>query len=163
MKDLILELKRIYTCNTYTIGKLYINGEYVCDTIEDADRGLRSDMPLKEIKAKKVYGETAVPTGTYEITMDVKSSKYSDFNRYSWAKPYNGYLPRLLDVPGFDGVLIHVGNYAKDSLGCILVGLNKAKGCVSDSTITFNLLMDKYLLPAKEKGVKFSIKITSEY
>lgn len=163
VEELYLELKRIYKCSSYAIGKLYINGEYVCDTIEDTDRGLSSDMPLSEIKAKKVYGETAIPTGTYEITMSVKSSKYSDFKRYKWAEPYDGYLPRLIDVPGFEGVLIHVGNYANpDSYGCILVGLNKAKGCVSDSTVTFKLLMDKYMLPAKEKSSKILIKITSE-
>lgn len=162
--ELNLELRRIFTNSGYTIGHLFINGEYVCDTIEDADRGLRSDMPLKEIKAKKVYGETAIPTGTYDITMNTKSQKYSDFERYKWAKDYDGYLPRLLNVPGFDGVLIHVGNYANpDSLGCILVGFNKAKGMVTDSTTTFKMLMNKYLVPASKQNTKISIKIIAQY
>lgn len=162
--ELNLELRRIFTNSGYTIGHLFINGEYVCDTIEDADRGLRSDMPLKEIKAKKVYGETAIPTGTYDITMNTKSQKYSDFERYKWAKDYDGYLPRLLNVPGFEGVLIHVGNYANpDSLGCILVGFNKAKGMVTDSTTTFKMLMNKYLVPASKQNTKISIKIIAQY
>lgn len=163
-KELVLELVRIYSCKSYTIGKLYINGEYFCDAIEDVDRGFTSETPLEEINKKKVYGETAIPTGTYEITMNVKSQKYSDFVRYKWAEKYDGYLPRLLDVPGFDGILIHVGNYANpDSYGCILVGFNKSKGMVSDSTTTFKLLMDKYMVPAKEEGTKIYIKITTKY
>lgn len=163
-KKLELGLERIYTCKSYTIGHLYINGEYFCDTIEDTDRGFTSETPLEEIKKKKVYGETAIPTGTYEITMNTKSQKYSDFTRYRWAEKYDGYLPRLLNVPGFDGVLIHVGNYANpDSYGCILVGFNKSKGMVSDSTTTFKLLMDKYMVPAREEGTKIYIKISTKY
>lgn len=160
MEEMILELKRIYTCDSYTIGHLYVNGEYVCDTIEDADRGLRDDMSVDEITKKKVYGETAIPTGTYEITMDVYSAKFGSKTAY---KKYGGFLPRLISVKGYDGVLIHIGNYPTDSLGCILVGWNKTKGMVSESTKAFNLLMDNYLVPAKENGIKISIKITSEY
>jgi hypothetical protein len=160
MEELILELKRIYTCDTYTIGQLYINGEYFCDTIEDADRGLTNDMTLVQIKAKKIYGETAIPTGTYEITMSEKSQKFGIKEPY---KSYGGFVPRLVDVKGYSGVLIHIGNYASDSLGCILVGKNKSKGAVLESTVTFKLLMDKYMIPAKEKGAKISIKITSKY
>ena len=162
--ELKLEVVRVYKCKSYTIGKLYINDEYFCDTIEDVDRGFTSETPLEEIKKNKVYGETAIPTGVYEVTMNVKSQKYSDFKRYKWAEKYDGYLPRLLDVPGFDGILIHVGNYANpDSYGCILVGFNRSKGMVSDSTTTFKLLMDKYMIPAKENETKISIKISSKY
>lgn len=161
--ELFLELKRIVTNNTYTIGHLYINGEYVCDTIEDADRGLKNSMQLSEINKKKIHGKTAIPTGTYDIAMNVKSPKYSDFNRYKWAKDFDGYLPRLLNVPGYEGVLIHVGNKPEDTEGCLLVGFNKSKGMVSDSTTTFKLLMNKYLLPAYKQNTKISIKITAEY
>ena len=160
MKELILEVKRIFTCDNYTIGHLYANGEYVCDTIEDTDRGLRDDMEVNEITKKKVYGETAIPTGTYEITMNEYSNKFGAKAAY---KPYGGFLPRLINVKGYSGVLIHIGNYPTDSLGCILVGWNKTKGMVNESTKAFNLLMDNYLVPAKENGVKISIKITSEY
>ncbi len=140
-------LKRIAKLQTYTIGKLYINGEYVCDSLEDKDRSLTQDMELSDIKSKKVYGETAIPTGTYEVTMNVVSPK---FKNRSWAKPWGGKLPRLINVPGFDGVLIHVGNKASDSLGCILVGQNKVKGQVINSTTTFNKVM-QILTNAKDK------------
>ena len=87
-------------------------------------------MSLKEINNKKVYGETAVPTGTYKVDMNTVSPK---FKSRTWAKPYGGKLPRLVLVPGYDGVLIHPGNKAEDTLGCILVGENKAVGQVLNS------------------------------
>ena len=65
-----LTLKRIYTCSTYTIGHLYADGEYLCDTLEDCDRGLTDKMTVEEISKKKVYGQTAIPKGNYEIDMD---------------------------------------------------------------------------------------------
>lgn len=148
-----LTLERKYKCQSYTIGKLYVDGEYICDTIEDADRGLSDEMSIDTIKKNKRYGITAIPTGTYRITLDVVSPK---FKSRSWAKPYDGKLPRLLDVKGFDGVLIHVGNTAKDSLGCILVGENKVKGQVINSTATFHKLM-KILLSATD-GITIEIK-----
>ena len=120
-------VKRIAKKPKYTIGKMYIDGQYICDTLEDTDRGLNQNMSLEEIKNKKVYGETAVPTGTYKVDMNTVSPK---FKSRTWAKPYGGKLPRLVLVPGYDGVLIHPGNKAEDTLGCILVGENKAVGQV---------------------------------
>ena len=99
-----LKVKRKAFEKDYTIGKLYIDGVAYCDTLEDCDRGLTQDMPLEEIQAKKVYGKTAIPTGTYEIDMNTVSPKFKD---RSWAKPYGGKLPRLVNVPGYEGVLIH--------------------------------------------------------
>ena len=87
-----LLLDRIYKGPNYTIGKLYINGVYECDTLEDVDRGLTSQMSLDEIKSKKIYGNTAIPTGTYIVNMNTVSPKFKD---RIWAKPYNGILPRL--------------------------------------------------------------------
>ena len=135
---MILKLKRVFKGSDYTIGKLYINNVYECDTIEDTDRGLTSNMSLEQIKAKKVYGATAIPTGTYKINMNTVSPK---FQNVSWAKPYKGKIPRLVDVKGYDGVLIHVGNKVEDTLGCILVGENKVKGKVINSTACFYELM----------------------
>lgn len=151
-----LFLERKYKKSNYTIGNLYINGKFFCNTIEDKDRGLNSSMEEEKIRSKKVYGETAIPTGTYNIDMNTVSSKFKD---RSWAKPYGGKLPRLINVMGFTGVLIHVGNTAKDSLGCILVGENKVKGQVINSTITFNKLM-KILLEScvKKESIKLTIK-----
>lgn len=152
-----LELKRIAPRNSYTIGKLYVDGKYFCDTIEDTDRGLNKDMPLSLIKSKKVYGETAIPKGTYTISMNVISPKYSkrDFYRTNCN---GGKVPRLLNVPGFDGVLIHVGNTALDSHGCILVGKNSQVGKVLDSTNTFKALYGK-LKTANDKGESITITI----
>lgn len=150
-----LKLDRKYKKPNYTIGKLYINDKYFCDTIEDADRGLKDSMSEAEIKLKKVYSKTAIPTGTYEIIMNTISPK---FKNRSWAKPYGGKLPRLLNVKGFDGVLIHVGNKPEDSLGCILVGKNNIKGQVTESTITFNKLM-KELLQAHLKKEQITITL----
>ncbi|QIN96225.1 hypothetical protein DAC15_46 [Bacteroides phage DAC15] len=150
-----LRLKRIFRGDKYTIGKLYINEVYECDTIEDTDRMLTSQMSVDEIASKKVYGETAIPTGTYKIDMDTVSPK---FQNRAWAKPYNGKLPRLIDVKGYSGVLIHVGNKPEDTLGCILVGENKVKGQVINSTATFYELMTA-LLKAHKAGEEICITI----
>lgn len=150
-----LLLRRIFKGPSYTIGKLFINSVYECDTLEDQDRGLTSQMSLEEIKAKKVYGVTAIPTGTYSINMTTVSPKFKD---RAWAKPYKGILPRLENVKGYEGVLIHVGNKAEDTLGCILVGENKVKGQVINSTATFYELMT-VLLKAQSAGEVIELTI----
>lgn len=150
-----LLLRRIFKGPRYTIGKLFINGVYECDTLEDQDRGLTSQMSLEEIKTKKVYGVTAIPTGTYSINMTTVSPKFKD---RAWAKPYKGILPRLENVKGYEGVLIHVGNKAEDTLGCILVGENKVKGQVINSTATFYELMT-VLLKAQSAGEVIELTI----
>lgn len=129
-----LVLKRIARRDTYTIGHLYIDGQYFCDTIEDTDRGLRQDLPLSVNQAKKRRGVTAIPVGRYRVTMDVFSQRFSKKKQYDFTR---GYLPRLLNVPAFDGILIHIGNTAADSEGCILVGRNTKVGMVLESTKTF--------------------------
>jgi hypothetical protein len=129
-----LKLKRIARRETYTIGHLYIDGERFCDTIEDTDRGLRQDLPLSVNQAKKRRGVTAIPVGRYRVTLGVKSPKYSKKKQYDFT---GGYLPRLVNVPAFDGILIHIGNTAADSEGCILVGRNTKVGMVLESTNTF--------------------------
>lgn len=117
-----LTLKRIAKKDTYTIGKLYVDGEYFCDTLEDKDRGLTSDMSLEDIKKVKVYGQTAIPLGRYRVTMNMSSR-------------FKKVMPLLLYVPGFDGIRIHSGNTAADTQGCILLGQNKVVGKVINSRI----------------------------
>ena len=153
-----LTLKRIALRSEYTIGKLYVDGKYVCDTIEDAVRDLDKDGKFANGEVK-IPGKTAIPYGRYEITMKVKSPKYSNFSKYSWAKKYDGYLPRLLNVSQFDGVLMHVGNSALDSEACVLVGENKVVGKVINSVNTFRRLMDDYLVPAKKRNERIVIAI----
>lgn len=144
-----LLLDRKYKNETYTIGNLYVDGEWFCNTLEDKDRGLSQTMPLEEIKRQKVYGETAIPTGRYEVRMDIVSPKY---NGVKWYKDnFGGRMPRLETVKGFSGILIHSGNTALDSNGCILVGMNKAKGKVLDSRATFQKLW-KILEQARKAG-----------
>ena len=134
-----LLLKRIARRAEYTIGHLYIDGEYFCDTIEDCDRGLSQELPASVNQSKK-KGITAIPIGRYRVTLDVKSPRFSTKSAYQFCK---GYLPRLVNVPAFDGVLIHIGNTAKDSEGCILVGENKQVGKVLNSTATFRRLYER--------------------
>lgn len=150
-----LVLKRTFKGPKYTIGHLCINGAYECDTLEDVDRGLTDSMSVAEIASKKLYGQTAIPTGTYKIDMNTVSPKFKD---RSWAKFCKGKLPRLVDVKGYSGVLIHVGNKAEDTLGCILVGDNKIKGQVINSTSTFQQLYHE-MLKASVRGESLTIKI----
>ena len=141
-----LELIRKYCGNGYTIGKLYVDGVPFCDTLEPTDRGLTSSMTLDEIKSIKVKGKTAIPTGIYHVDLNSVSPR---FKNRSWAKIYGGRVPRLQGVRGFSAVLIHVGNSAADTEGCILVGRNTEVGKVTDSRATWCKLMSM-MLAAKE-------------
>lgn len=114
-----LLLERIYKAPTYTIGKLYIDGNLFCDVLEDVVRP----------EGVKVYGETAIPFGTYKVKLTMS-------NRFKKV------MPILLDVPMFEGIRIHAGNTEADTSGCILVGENTIKGKVINSTATFKRLME---------------------
>ncbi|WP_073346073.1 DUF5675 family protein [Bacteroides congonensis] len=122
-----LKLKRIFRGDKYTIGHLYIDGNYYCDVLEDTDRGLTDDMSEEEIKRIKIYGKTAVPKGRYKIEV-------------TYSPKFKRYLPILLNVKGFTGIRIHSGNSAEDTLGCLLVGFNKEKGKVLNSRVTSDKL-----------------------
>ena len=151
-----ITVKRIAKRDTYTIGKLYIDGKYYCDTIEDKDRGLKQNMSEKEILSKKIKHQTAIPTGTYEVTLKIKSAKYSQ--KKIFVQYCNALMPRLLNVPGYDGVLIHTGNTEQDSSGCILVGYNKVVGKVINSMDAFKVIYP-ILKDASDKGEKITITI----
>lgn len=130
-----LKLERIARKSTYTIGKMYINGEYFCDTIEDVDRGLKQTDDLNKISSVKVKGQTAIPTGEYIVTKTFSTR----FKR-------NMYL--LNNVPGFEGIRIHAGNTEKDTEGCLILGKNKAVGKVLESRDTVNAfekILDKVI------------------
>ena len=142
-----LKIKRIFKGDKYTIGHLYINNIYFCDTLEDKVRNLP--------KEPKIYGETAIPAGTYEIDMNTVSPKLK--NR-SWAKKWGGIVPRLKNVPYFEGVLIHVGNNKDDTDGCIVVGDNQIVGGLVNSTIQFNRLMQR-LVDANKRKEPITIEI----
>lgn len=116
-----------------TIGKLFINDEFFCYTLEDKDRGLKDSDPLPLIVAKKVFGKTAIPKGKYKVIVN-ESSKFKRV------------LPRLLNTKGFTGVLMHRGNSAENSLGCILVGFKKSVNSIFESTQAENKLVNLLML-----------------
>jgi hypothetical protein len=132
-----LRLKRIALRETYTIGQLYVDNHYFCDTLEDKVRDINKDGDLLDAGEGKVASQTAIPYGTYEVTLKVKSPRFSQKPAYNWC---DGYLPRLLNVKHFDGILIHAGNTAEDTVGCILVGENTIKGKVTNSMATLQRL-----------------------
>lgn len=133
-----LKVKRVAKRSTYTIGKFYIDGVYKCDTLEDKDRGLTSSMSTKEISKIKVYSQTAIPTGRYEVV-------------WSYSPKFKKMLPLLLEVPGFNGVRIHNGNTAAHTSGCILLGENKVVGKVINSISTCRRILP-IIQKACEKG-----------
>ena len=151
-----LLIDRRWKKSTYTIGILYINGERFCETLEDADRGLRQIDSISSILIRKIYRETAIPTGTYNVTMHEISWKYAAVDWYK--RLCGGRMPRLQAVPGFDGILIHPGNTALDTLGCILVGRNTVKGGLTQSRDTFKALY-KRMSEAHNRGEEITIEI----
>ena len=114
-------VKRIYKGDTYTIGRMFIDGQYVCDTLEDPVRSLNE-------YEDKVYGKTAIPEGVYQVKL-------------TYSPRFKKILPEILNVQFFSGIRIHAGNTAEDSEGCILVGENKVKGKVINSKKTLEKLM----------------------
>lgn len=111
-----LKLQRIFKAETYTIGKLFIDGVYFCDTLED------------KVRDVKIKGITAIPTGKYKVKITMS-------NRFKKL------MPLLIDVPNFEGIRIHSGNTSEDTGGCILVGKNSETGKVTNSRNTFEKLM----------------------
>ena len=151
-----ISLVRIANKKTYCIGRLYVDGTYVCDTIEDVDLGLDQSWSLEKIKQKKVKSKTAIPTGTYEVTLNIVSPKFSKIAYYK--QFCNGRVPRLLRVPGFDGILMHIGKDERSSAGCLIVGYNTIVGKVTNSQQAFEKL---YALLKNADNI--TIEITRKY
>lgn len=137
MKMEVIRLKRL---PGWTSGKLHVDGSYVCDTLEDADRGLEQSMGEARVAELKVPGSTAIPSGEYKVTLGVKSPRFGSMPFYKGA--CGGRLPRLVGVPGFEGVLIHAGATAANTEGCILVGYSGGTpGRLDDGRRAFLALM----------------------
>ena len=151
-----LVVDRKWKKQSYTISNLTIDGKWFCNVLEDADRGLDSSMSIAKIRELKKPSITAIPKGTYEITLDVISPKYCTNSFYK--QVCNGKVPRLLNVKGFEGILIHAGNTDKDTAGCLLVGINLERGKVLKSQETFRKLY-KMLSEAKLRGEYIQITI----
>lgn len=139
-----LKLERIYFAPDYTIGKLYIDGKYYCDTLEDANRDKNKDGLFNNSEVK-VYGNTCIPFGIYEVII-------------TYSNHFKKELPLLLNVPSFEGVRIHAGNTIADTLGCILVGENKEKGKVINSKVYADKLND-LIKSEYKKNIKITIEI----
>lgn len=121
-----IEIRReIYTGKS-TIGRLFLNGEFECYTLEDCARG----------EATKVPGATSIPAGTYRLAI-------------TFSNRFQRQLPQLLQVPGFEGIRIHPGNTDADTEGCILVGQTQAENFVGKSRLAFNQLFAKLQAAAK--------------
>lgn len=140
-----IEVRRTEFYPECTHGKLYIDDEYLCDTLEDQDRDFNRDGDITDKGEGKVYGQTAIPRGRYEITIRVS--------------PRLGkLLPALLEVPGFDGVLIHSGNTPEDTNGCILVGTKQNRGLVISSKYHMLRIMER-IKPVFDKGEEIHITV----
>lgn len=139
-----LELKRRFLGESYTIGSLSIDGKKFCDTLEDKVRDLNKNGVF-DGDEKKVYAETAIPYGTYNVVVD-------------YSPKFKRVLPRLQNVKHFEGILIHRGNTAEDSAGCILVGENKVKGKVVNST-PYEKELVRILKEAQDRKEPITIKI----
>lgn len=126
---------RKYKKPDYTVGRMSIDGTFICNTMEDVDRGLDDGMQDWMIKNKKIPNVTAIPTGRYKIDMDTVSAKFSKYPFYM--EVCQGKLPRIKNVRGFDGILIHCGVDHSNSSGCILVGMNTQVGKLTDSKENF--------------------------
>jgi len=140
-----LRLQRRFKGEDYTIGSLFINGEYLCDTLEDKVRDYNKDGDLLDAGETKVFGETAIPYGQYKV-------------RLTMSPKFKRLLPIVLNVKHFTGIRIHRGNKAKDTHGCILPGENKEKGKVLDST-KYEMLLVEQIFKAQVNGENIVLTI----
>ena len=139
-----LVLERIYFAPTYTIGKLYIDGVYFCDTLEDVNRDINKNGKFDNGEVK-VHSKTCIPFGRYEIIMSMSTR-------------FKKIMPELLNVPGFLGIRMHSGNTDEDTEGCILVGKNTITGKITESKITTGALYSKLTEAVKKDKVYITIK-----
>lgn len=142
---MILQLIRRIKDPEFTIGDLFVNDVIFCQVMEDTDRGLMFQMPLEEIKAKKVYGKTAIPTGIYEIV-------------FSYSAKFKQELPLLLNVPGYQGIRLHSGNTEADSLGCPLPGVQSGNKVINSRSTCKKLFA---LMKKASKTEKLFIFVTN--
>ena len=130
-------LRKIFTDRS-TIGEIVLDGR-IFSTIEDHDRGLTQSMSVAEVQKIKVYGKTCIPYGRYKVVI-TKSPRFSAKK----GKPV--FTPQLVGVTGFDGIRIHIANWAEQLEGCIAPGLRSGMDCVIDSSKAYNYILDKISL-----------------
>lgn len=113
-------LHRKWLKDGYVVGRLYIDGVFFCNSLEDTDRGLQQFQSVSEILAAKIAGATAIPAGDYKVTR-------------TYSPRFKRLVPQVMNVKGFSGVRIHAGNSSADTEGCILLGDNTMKGRLTNS------------------------------
>lgn len=146
---MIVKIIRRWKKPDYTISEVWIDGErQPYNALEDTDRGLYQGMSAADVAARKVYGKTAIPRGTYNCI-------------YTWSTRFRKMLPLLENVTGFTGIRIHSGNTAADTLGCCIIGKNDVVGRVTNSRHWTQVLIDK-LKTAWDIGESVTIKITDK-
>lgn len=151
---ILLTIERKWPKPTYTIGRFYIDGIRLCESLEDTDRGLTDDMSFNEIKRKKIEGVTAIPKGTYKVVL----SRSPKFCNRIWAAKWGGRTPEIVGVKGFSAIRIHPGTDENSTEGCPLVGDNTIKGKITNSQNRFHELM-VYLVPRMDAGEECFITI----
>jgi hypothetical protein len=112
-----IHVDRLEADQKATRGKLYIDGKFECYTLEDQHRD-----------GAKVHGETRIPAGTYKLEFYPHGTKFHPKYLESYGADFHKGMLRVCDVPGFEGVLIHKGNYHDDTEGCLLLGTSKMVG-----------------------------------
>lgn len=155
MRPLELLVERYDFGADHTGGRFYIDGMPFGDSMEPPSRHLSNSMPLSEIKAKKVYGKTAIPTGRYELELRVSPS----LKNRAYARKYDGKFPYLKNIPGWTNVMFHPFNYGSESKGCIAVGEKWKPGAILKATKGYEDMMDYYLVPAFERGQRVFVTI----
>ena len=115
-----IEIKRDIKGNTYTAGKMYVDGRHFADTLEP--------RTIDWSKEEKTLGKTAIPEGTYKVKM-----------RYS--TKFKTQMPYVQNVPHFDGIMLHVGNSVRDTRGCILIGTRTYPSVLTHSRNAVNRLI----------------------
>ncbi len=139
-----LELVRRWQTGDTTTGTITVDGIPECYSLEDVVRTAHGE----DISAVKVPGATAIPAGTYRVTLH--------------DSPRFGRVPKLHDVPGFTDILIHAGNTAKDTKGCILVGLTRRPAALEQSRLALGQLVKK-LEAAEEHGTPITLMIRDAF
>ena len=140
-----IKLIRKYYQAKYTIGRLYVNNRFFSDCLEPPSLHLTERSALGTILIAKYKGYRAIPTGRYRILI-------------TRSRRFGRWLPLLLNVKGFEGIRIHAGNKPEDTRGCILLGFNRRKGYVLDSTRCM-LTLVKMMTEAIAKGEKVFVEV----
>lgn len=140
-----LVLKRNKRTDKSTIGAIKIDNNFFCYTLEDKDRGLKQSDLLVSIKARKLFGITAIPAGRYKVVL-------------SFSNRFKKYMPEIKNVPGFEGVRIHCGNKPEDTEGCILLGMDAGIDTISKSRVAYDALMQKLEAVEKSEPVYLTIE-----